>query len=280
MSEQTQTWRTQNVVTDEQLAVVVYADNLRSLVASRLGQHPEDHDVDDVLQETFLSARKGLKNFDGRSLPAWITDIAKKRVIDHFRAVERQRNAQQHLELDSTSRVQNSVSMVAEDFTERIDDQFAAVAQLGDLIEHVELFLKNPVKCARALELITTFADHESEASRAMGVSQDALRSDRREFVRCAMVIVRARTLRDTLDGNMPTTRELAACMPGAGNDREAGEWVATFVDAVLACGGFQKPDLAHIGTKTGLSYNTVRQYMKEAQRLMQIAYTVVSDGS
>ncbi|ANF51141.1 hypothetical protein A0O34_11720 [Chryseobacterium glaciei] len=43
-------------------------------------------DAEDIIQETFLSAYKGLKQFEGKaSVKTWLTSILKNKIIDYYR---------------------------------------------------------------------------------------------------------------------------------------------------------------------------------------------------
>ncbi|WP_431711442.1 RNA polymerase sigma factor [Glutamicibacter uratoxydans] len=258
-----------NEVSEEQLAQAVQKSEpaIRSILGPALRE-----DWADVLQETYISAAHALPRFDGASLQAWVNTIARRRAYDHISSASRRKKHQDHFEVASVGRTQSAVSLIAEDFSEHIDDRLDAAAQLAGVIDQVEAFIQNQATSHRALELITTFGDDVETAARAMVISEDALRACRREFVRCAIVVAKATGCRD--QGLKPTMGVLIECMPAGG---ESGEWVAEFVQQVLASGGFGNVDLQRLMIRTGLSYNTVRQYLKEAKWLMQIAATVLS---
>lgn len=256
---------------DQALMEVVFSRSIRAAVTGVLGSRFRN-DIDDVLQETFISAQKSLPNFDGQSLNAWIATIARRRAKDLVLKENRRMKQQGRFELEATSRVQSAVNLFEEDFSATIDSQQEATTLMGELIGYVESFVQNQAACSRALELITTYADDVSAAARAMTISEDALRACRRDFVRCAVVISRA--LDHRKQGSKPTLQTLVSCMPGEG---ESGEWVAPFVIDVLASGGFNNTDLQALMERTGMVHNTVRQYLKEAQWLMRVAFTVLT---
>ncbi|MGP5030710.1 RNA polymerase sigma factor [Glutamicibacter arilaitensis] len=246
----------------------------KSAASSVLGPRFRDS-LDDVLQETWISAKNSLKHFDGSALQAWVNTIAKRRAMDVIEKAGRLRKHQDKFELESTSRYKSSLSLVADDFADLVSDQQAAAEELGDLLEHVEAFIQNQATCSRALALITTYGDRVDVAAQAMTISKDALRSCRREFVRCAVVVSRALDARSR--GLKPTMDVLIDCLPGAG---DSGEWLAAFVTDVVACGGFANADLGQLMERTGKSYNTVRQYREEALWLVRIAMTVLTQDN
>ena len=62
-----------------------FADPVHAYVRQRLA--PRTDLVDDLVQEVFLAALKGLPSFAGRSsLRAWLLGIARHKVEDHYRA--------------------------------------------------------------------------------------------------------------------------------------------------------------------------------------------------
>ena len=67
-----------------------YFDRLYSLVYYSV---EKDQDVaEDITQETFVSALKSLKNFNGKSkLYTWLVGIANHKIVDYYRHLERER---------------------------------------------------------------------------------------------------------------------------------------------------------------------------------------------
>ncbi|MGO2069212.1 sigma factor [Glutamicibacter arilaitensis] len=269
MTQTSSTLKATQLPDQETLARAVF--QAKNAVSSVLGPTFRDG-LDDVLQETWISAKKSLPNFDGAALQAWVNTIARRRAKDYIAKVGRLREHQDKFEHESTSRYKSSLSLVAEDFSEMVSDQQAAAGRIGTLLTYVESFIQNQATCSRALALITTYGDQVDVAARAMTVSEDTLRSCRREFVRCAVVVSRALEAKE--QGLKPNMDVLIDCLPGSG---ESGEWVAEFVADVLACGGFAKVDMPQLMGRTGKSYNTVRQYLHDALWLLRIAVTVLT---
>lgn len=63
-----------------------YSDGLYNYAVMRL----QDHDLSmDLVQDTFVSALKALKNFEGKSsVKTWLYSILKRKIIDHWRKQE------------------------------------------------------------------------------------------------------------------------------------------------------------------------------------------------
>ena len=56
------------------------------LFAFALRRVNSKEDAEDILQETFLSAYKGLEKFEGKSsVKTWLTSILKNKIIDYYR---------------------------------------------------------------------------------------------------------------------------------------------------------------------------------------------------
>ena len=77
-----------------------FADPVHAYVRMRLAPHGEL--VDDLVQEVFLAALKGLPSFAGRaSLKSWLLGIARHKVEDHYRAYLRRAEIVVDLDDDS-----------------------------------------------------------------------------------------------------------------------------------------------------------------------------------
>ena len=65
--------------------VMRFADPVHAYIRQRLA--PRTDLTDDLVQEVFLAALKGLPSFTGRSpLRSWLLGIARHKVEDHYRA--------------------------------------------------------------------------------------------------------------------------------------------------------------------------------------------------
>ena len=60
-----------------------FGDRLKRFIAKRV---PNGHDADDVLQEVFLKIQSSLDQVDGGgTLEAWLFQVTRRAVVDHFR---------------------------------------------------------------------------------------------------------------------------------------------------------------------------------------------------
>jgi RNA polymerase sigma-70 factor (ECF subfamily) len=61
-----------------------FHDRLRAFVSRRV---PQSADVEDVLQEVFMRVHRGIGSIQQRDrLPAWVFQIARNAIIDHYRS--------------------------------------------------------------------------------------------------------------------------------------------------------------------------------------------------
>ena len=92
-----------------------FADPVHAYVRQRL--IPRTDLVDDLVQEVFLAALKGLPSFAGRSsLKGWLLGIARHKIEDHYRAHLRRSETTSDFDDDSSF-----VPVEFPEFDERID---------------------------------------------------------------------------------------------------------------------------------------------------------------
>ena len=92
-----------------------FADPVHAYVRQRL--IPRTDPVDDLVQEVFLAALKGLPSFAGRSsLKGWLLGIARHKIEDHYRAHLRRSETTSDFDDDSSF-----VPVEFPEFDERID---------------------------------------------------------------------------------------------------------------------------------------------------------------
>jgi RNA polymerase sigma factor (sigma-70 family) len=71
---------------DTSLWVDDYSDTLYNFAVTRVNDHEM---AKDLVQDTFVSAIKGLDNFQGKStVKTWLFSILKRKIIDHWRKQE------------------------------------------------------------------------------------------------------------------------------------------------------------------------------------------------
>lgn len=261
-------------VTEQELVEAVQSS--RSVVIRTLATGWQD-DVDDVLQTTWIDAAAALDRFDSErgSLQTWVRTIARRRAVDHARARQREQEGQHVLEVAAQAREQSAVTLWQDDA--EIDDLLAAqqaVEQGGPLLRAAQRVLPNPETFQRAVETIIGCGNDISLASRRMGVSADALRAARREFVATCQVVAAAQAARNA--GRPATVATVLDCVAESEPD-EAGSWRGEVAAAMAAVGvPVGEVTAGMVAERTGFSFHTSRQYLAKMQFWLSVAATVM----
>lgn len=117
--------------------------------------------AEELTQQTFIQAVRHWRTFDGRSdAVTWLCSIARNRLIDHYRQVDRQQR--RHLRL-----VVRELAIDHDGFEGALDDREAVLAALRDL------------PALHRAALVLRFVDGLSvrEVAQALGRSEDATES-------------------------------------------------------------------------------------------------------
>jgi len=73
-------------------------------------------DAEDLAQETFIAAFRGLAKFDtSLSLEAWLVGIARHRVLGHFRATTRRHHTTEKFREECLARITNELDQIEEE---------------------------------------------------------------------------------------------------------------------------------------------------------------------
>lgn len=71
-------------------------------------------DAEDLAQETFIAAFRGLAKFDaGQSFEAWLIGIARHRVLGHFRSSDRRHRANQRFREECLTKIEPELAEIA-----------------------------------------------------------------------------------------------------------------------------------------------------------------------
>jgi len=86
---------------------------VRSFIHARV-QNPAD--AEDLAQETFIAAYRGLSKFDpNQSFEAWLVGIARHRVLGHFRSAGRRHKAHQRFREECLARISDELQEIEAD---------------------------------------------------------------------------------------------------------------------------------------------------------------------
>lgn len=92
------------------LLVREFGLSVRSFIHARV---QNSADAEDIAQETFIAAYRGLAKFDtGQSFEAWLVGIAKHRVLMHYRTSDRRHKANQRFREECLVRISAELTEV------------------------------------------------------------------------------------------------------------------------------------------------------------------------
>lgn len=266
-------------ITDEML-LVEWASQ-RGVVAARLKGAGRLGDVDDVMQEVWLSISHSRGNYDPTQGPlgGWVNRIAQRRAIDHLKKGMRVLDVQNAVFAEQ-GREATSPD-VAEAIVRQIDSHDELLVTLDLACEAMD----NRIAFERTMALILHFDEQVDVASTALGVSPSALRASRRETVRMTCVVARALAARR--EGKPSTMRVLLSCLPDRHEMETAGTaeqgvtrtWIHDMTIAASMAGGFDRVTPEGLMAVTSLSANTCRQYLAQTRDLLVVARTVIEYG-
>lgn len=265
-------------ISDEELLEAVA--KARPMVERRLQGSANASYVDDVLQETWLAARRSLDQ--GKFNPAlgklssWVARIAQNITFNTFKSSDRSTRLQ--------NRVQGATrefKTVAEDPADRIVARHADHSQALSVLEITGQAMDNYEAYHRTMRLLLEFDEDIKLAASRMSISVDALKASRRETFRVARVVSKALEARRA--GEPPTAKNLFECLPdenvsdATGN---SGSWAKVIVKAIVVHQlSFQDVKPKHLMAVTGWEHNTCRQYLNQTYDLLSVARTVIEHG-
>ena len=266
-------------VTDEMLLPEWEAQ--RGVVAARLKGAGRLSDVDDVMQDVWLSISRSRANYDPGHGPlgGWVNRIAQRRAIDHLK------RGMRVLDVQNAAIAEHGREATVPDVAEAIVRQIDSHEELVSTLDLAFEAMDNPVAFERTMSLIIHFDEQVDVAATALGVSPSALRASRRETLRMACVVARALAARR--EGKTATMRVLLSCLPErhemdapAPTDQGAGHtWIHDMTITASMAGGFDRVTPDSLMAVTGLSANTCRQYLAQTRDLLVVARTVIEYG-
>jgi RNA polymerase sigma-70 factor (ECF subfamily) len=135
--------------------VRTYSLALRSYLASQI--HHLD-DVDDLVQEVFLAAYRGLANFRrGDDFGAWLRGIARNKLCNHLRNADRRNRAMEDFRAAVARAVEAEIERgAATDRSETIETLLRCVERLPDKLRRVVRAGLNGDKPAALAEALAT----------------------------------------------------------------------------------------------------------------------------
>lgn len=111
---------------------------VRAFIHSRVQNRA---DAEDLAQQTFIAAFRGLEKFDTeQSFEAWLIGIAKNRVLMHFRTVSRRKSAHERFREECLVRIEPELA----ESSDNLDSE--RVAALMDCVERLPERMRRVVR--------------------------------------------------------------------------------------------------------------------------------------
>ncbi|QCU78675.1 sigma-70 family RNA polymerase sigma factor [Citricoccus sp. SGAir0253] len=244
-------------------------DDLRPLVAAMVRQYGGPaHDIDDLLQDTWLSLQRVTFDPARGDWPTLCRVVARRRVHDYYRRTA-SHGAQcnggkaESLEALTAVRGDSAVGGHVDDDTRRVEaaDELRQVFGVLHLVQDTLGINRDRVEHFLRLHLI--YDGDTTAASTALGVSAHVLRASSRDVIAFAQVIRAA--LEAPEDGSSIVAT--VASVPGT-----IGRHAPAYLGAAREAGGVTAVDAHALATVTGTRFNTVRQYWARVRDLARVA--------
>lgn len=232
-------------------------------------------DVDDVTQETVISAVMGAHRWDPERGPlvSWVTSIGKRRAIDHMRQQRRMgASAVVIAGQGETDEAVPVIDVAVASFEDQVLDQAEAWSTVRSVLGQVQVVLRNETTVSRALVVLVECDGDVARAARLLGLAEPVVREARRETVRMAIVVRNALELHAR--GGEVTLRALLGCLP-----EEVGSWTRIVAIEAARAGGFDRVRPEEMAARTRWSASTSRQRIADTSWLLSVARTIGEQG-
>ncbi|WP_298043125.1 sigma factor [uncultured Citricoccus sp.] len=244
-------------------------DHLRPVVAAMVRQYGGSaHDIDDLLQDTWLSLQRVTFDPARGDWPTLCRVVARRRVHDYYRRTA-SHGAQcnggkaDSLEVLTAARGDTAVGGHLDDDTGRVEavDELRQVFGVLHLVQ--DALGMNGDRVEHFLRLHLIYDGDITAASAAIGISAHVLRASSRDVIAFTQVIHAA------LDasGDAPSIVATVASVPST-----IGRHAPTYLGAAREAGGVIAVDAHTLATVTGTAFNTVRQYWARVRELARVA--------
>lgn len=250
-------------------AIQVDLDSLRPVVAAVVRQYGGTvHDIDDLLQETWLSLQTVRFDPDRGNWATLCRVVARRRVHDYYRKTASNGSQCNGGKADSfealtAAQGDSAVGGHVDDDTRRVDaaDELRQVLGVLHLVQDALSMDTGRVDTFLRLHLI--YDGDTTAASADLGVSATALRATSRDVATLAQVI---RAALDAPD-DAPSIVATVASVPSA-----IGRHTPAYLGAAQRAGGMAGVDAHALARITGTPFNTARQYWSRIRDLARAA--------
>jgi DNA-directed RNA polymerase specialized sigma24 family protein len=244
-------------------------DSLRPVVAAMVHQYGGPaQDIDDLLQETWLSLQKVRFDPDRGDWPTLCRVVARRRVHDYYRKIASYGSQCNGGKADSfeaitDARGDSAVGESVDDDTGRVDaaDELRQVLGVLHLVQEALGMDTHRVETFLRLHLL--YDGDTTAASAALDISAHALRASSRDVIALAQVIRAALEAPDDARSIVATVTSVPSTI---------GRHASVYLSAAHRAGGVTAVDARALARATGASYNTVRQYWARVRDLARVA--------
>ncbi|XKH52099.1 hypothetical protein LG284_08570 [Citricoccus nitrophenolicus] len=244
-------------------------DNLRPVVAAMVRQYGGPiQDIDDLLQETWLSLQSVRFDPTRGDWPTLCRVVARRRAHDYYRKTASSGSQcnggkADSLEAITAARGDTAVHGRVDDDTKRAEsaDELRHVLGVLHLVQEALGMDEGRVETFLRLQLV--YDGGTAAASADLGVSAEALRTTSRQVITLAQVIRAALDAPDNARSIVATV----ASVPSA-----VGRHAPAYLGAALEAGGVTAVDAHDLAQVTGAPYNTTRQYWARIRDLARVA--------
>lgn len=258
--------------------LVEHWQKARPIVHNVLAKAGKTDEVDDVMQDLWVSLEHSIANYDPElgALGAWIGRIAHHRAVDHLTTSLRAHRLQDRIE----HHVDHQFAVTAADAAHEVVEREYQRQVLSEVLSMTRETMDNLTAFERTMTLILKYDEKVKAAASSMGISDEALRASRRDTLRTAAVVRKA--LEAHRAGQEPTLRVLLGCLPDEQDEAVTGSglWMKHMAHAAARSGGFANVTPTVLTEVTGWEYNTCRQYLNQTRDLLSVARTIVVYGA
>lgn len=244
-------------------------DSLRPVVAAMVRQYDGAvHDIDDLLQETWLSLQTVTFDPARGDWPTLCRVVARRRVHDYYRKTA-SNGAQcnggkaDSLEAITATRGDSHLGRSMDDDTKRVDaaDELRQVLEVLHLVQNALGMDAHRVETFLRLHLI--YDGDTTAASADLGVSAHALRASSRDVIALAQVIRAALEAPDNARSIVATVANVPSTI---------GRHAPAYLGAAQRAGGVTAVDTHTLARATKTPFNTTRQYWARIRDLARVA--------
>lgn len=244
-------------------------ETIRPVVAAMVRQYGGPiQDIDDLLQETWLSLQRVTFDPARGDWPTLCRVVARRRAHDYYRKTA-SNGAQcnggkaDSLEAITAARGDTAVHGSVDDDTRRVEaaDELRHVLCVLHLVQDALGMDEHRVETFLRLHLV--YDGDTTAASAELGISADALRASSREVITLVQVIRAALGAPDSARSIVTTV----ASVPSA-----IGRHAPAYLGAAQEAGGVTAVDAHDLAQITGAPYNTTRQYWARIRDLARVA--------